>query len=484
MRETCNHVEIVRDGRSKNGSQRYKCKSCGHRPTTRRYLITSAQNDTPVHRGFWGALKTYAAAEGATLQVIPTRYRNPDSHHEGIADEMSWPAEVLPYLVDRDVKVHPHLMLMGDAKINATASDPLSGMDSLSGGRSAVYGHAQVQMRLVPTPRHDLPRILHTTGSCSVPNYSRSKAGKKALFHHSIGALVVETCGNRFHLRELLGDDTGAFYDLTKHYSVTGVTDGHSISALVLGDEHVKFMDAQVHRATFGTGGIVETLRPQVLVRHDMHDHYSGSHHHENDTLLKVAKAHAGDDCVESELNLLRDHIAATTPPGSVSAIVQSNHHDHLRQWINRFDAKRDPGNALFAWELYGRLAQAIRNKEDADPFRVWLKANLPNEVKGRVEFLDPDRAHLIGGVDVSQHGDKGPNGSRPGIAGFARLTHKMFLGHSHTPGIKMGAWQVGVSAPGMGYASGLSSWLATHGVIYPSGKRAMLHIIGGHWHG
>jgi hypothetical protein len=416
--------------------------------------------------------------------VIPTRYRNPDSHHEGIADDMTWPAEVQPYLVDRDIKVHKHLMLMGDMKINATAANPLNGVESLSRGRSAVYGHAQVQMRLVATPRHDLPRILHTTGSCSVPNYSRSTAGKKALFHHSFGALVVETCGNRFHMRELLGSDDGSFYDLTRRYDVSSVTDGHSIAALVLGDEHVKFMTPEVRRVTFGPGGIVETLKPGVLVRHDMHDHYSGSHHHESDTLLRVAKAHAGDDCVEAELTLLRDHIAATTPPGSVSAIVQSNHHDHLRQWLNRFDPKKEPHNALFAWELYGRLAQAIRLKEDADPFRVWLKGNLPDEVKGRVTFLDPDHEHLICGIDVSQHGDKGPNGSRGSLKGFARLSNKMFVGHIHTPGIEQGAWGVGVSAPNMAYASGLSSWLASHGIIYANGKRAFTHIIGAHWRG
>jgi hypothetical protein len=453
------------------------------RITSRNFLITSARNDTPLHRGALAAALQYCEHNNAQLIVIATRYRNPDAYHLGADSDMTWPREVEPYLLDADMQIHKSLMVMGDAKINATAVNPLTGFESVAGGKSAIYGHAQVQMTLAATPRNELPRILHTTGTLSLPEYSRSTAGKKAAFHHSFGGLVVELRGRRFHMREVLMEKrSGAFYDLDKRYAPDGVTGGHRVLGAVLGDEHVKFICPRVRVATFGRNGIVQTLRPQYLVRHDVHDHYSGSHHHEKDTLLKVEKAYRADDCVRAELELVAKYLEETTPKFARSLIVQSNHHDHVRQWLNRFDANRDPGNALFAWKLLGKIAEAIESGADADPFRVFLRSAIAPSVSSRIEYLNPNDPYVIGGVSVEQHGDRGPNGSRGSLAAFGKLVRKMFIGHGHSPGINKGTWQVGVSAPGMGYAQGLSSWLTTHGVIYANGKRAMLHIIDGHW--
>lgn len=497
----CGEAALVRNGKSEQGWQRYLCNACGFRPTTlhttettvdkralrksRRFVITSAQNDTPLFLPFLHALENYAKEHQAELIVIPTRYRNPDAFHEGAAEGMDWPEEVKPYLLDEDAVIGPGLKVMGDAKINATASDPLSQMDAIAGQHSAIYGHAQVQLRLIATPRNELPRQLMTTGSVSLKNYSRSKAGKRAHFHHTHGAVVVEFRAGQFWFRQLLGDHTGSFYDLDSLYTAKGVRrGGHKAAALVLGDEHVKFIDKGVKRATFGKGGIVDTLKPGVLVRHDMHDHFSASHHHEADTLLRVAKATRADDSVRAEMEELRDYIAETTPAGTLSLIVESNHHDHVRQWLNRFDANRDPGNACFAWKLLGAIAERIEKGENPNPFRTYLETNLPKKARARVGFLNPNEPHEICGIDVSQHGDRGANGARGSINAYAKLNRKMVVGHSHTPGIRQGAWQVGVSAPDMEYAVGLSTWMCTHCVIYPNGKRALLTVINGKWKG
>lgn len=446
------------------------------------YVVTSAQNNTELHTPFWRALLNYCAAREAQMLVIPTHYRNPDAFHQEADADYTWPVEVLPYLLDRDLALSDSLMVMGDAKINATAENPLTGFDALSGQRSAIYGHAQVQMRMVATPHAALPKMLHTTGSVSKKNYSRSKAGKKGAFHHTFGALVLETSGGRFWVRELQCDSQGGFYDLHTYYSADEVTTGHRVEAVVLGDEHVKFADPEVQRATFGAGGLVETLRPKVLVRHDIHDHYSQSHHHEADTILKVCKAHIGDWNVREELELTRQHLINTTPDDCQSWVIESNHHDHLYRWINRFDANRDPHNAPFAWKLQGYLAHAIECGLDPDPFRLFLQHTLPPDLLARVRFVGANDSALVAGIDVSQHGDRGANGSRPSAAGFARAAHKMFVGHSHTPAIEKGCFTVGTSTARMGYAKGLSSWMLTHGIIYPNGKRALNHIVGGDW--
>ena len=37
-----------------------------------------------------------------------------------------------------------------------------------------------------------LPKMMMTTGSCTVKNYTDSKAGKKGEFHHTLGFVIIE----------------------------------------------------------------------------------------------------------------------------------------------------------------------------------------------------------------------------------------------------------------------------------------------------
>jgi len=89
------------------------------------------------------------------------------------------------------------------------------------------------------------------------------------------------------------------------------------------------------------------------------------------------------------------------------------------------------------------------------------------------------------GGIELGMHGDKGANGSRGSLAQFARTGRKCVIGHSHVAGIVEGAYQVGVmGALDMGYNEGQSSWSHSNVVVYPNGKRAVLTIWNGRWHG
>jgi hypothetical protein len=80
-------------------------------------------------------------------------------------------------------------------------------------------------------------------------------------------------------------------------------------------------------------------------------------------------------------------------------------------------------------------------------------------------------------------HGDKGASGQRGSIAGFSNLVDKVVVGHSHTPGIIGGAYQVGTSSRlKLDYTSGPSSWMNTHCLVYTSGKRQLINVINGKW--
>jgi hypothetical protein len=81
-------------------------------------------------------------------------------------------------------------------------------------------------------------------------------------------------------------------------------------------------------------------------------------------------------------------------------------------------------------------------------------------------------------------HGDRGPNGARGSIKNLRRIGVKSIIGHSHSPGIDEGCYQVGTSTslvPRL-QQSGPSSWLNTHCLVYANGKRTLINIINGEW--
>ena len=255
------------------------------------YLVTSVQNNTPLDMKFFKGLKKFAKYKKAQLVVIPQLYRNPTGPGELQSEDAWYPPEVVPYLVENEFSIFPGCRVMGDAKINATAVNPLTGFESITGPDSAIFGHAQIQMKMVATPQNRLPKQLLTTGSCSTKNYSKSKAGKKGDFHHSLGAVIVEAGRDGvFHMRSIVGDHQSEFYDIDLH-----VTDRKikkvKIPGIVLGDEHVIAMCPEVKEATFtNKDSIVNTCKPETIVRHDVTDSYSITHHHRQSPSIRFKK--------------------------------------------------------------------------------------------------------------------------------------------------------------------------------------------------
>lgn len=101
------------------------------------------------------------------------------------------------------------------------------------------------------------------------------------------------------------------------------------------------------------------------------------------------------------------------------------------------------------------------------------------------VDYLSNDYPYIIKGIYVGYHGDRGMNGARGTLASFSKIGTKTITGHSHTPGIEKGAYAVGTSTYlSLEYTHGPSSWMNTHCLIFPNGKRQLIHIIDGEWHG
>lgn len=449
-----------------------------------RFIVTTAQNATPVHKGFFDSLLRCAKHLNAELIVIPIRYKNPTSRWSASqANAEEWAPEVQPYLCNTRIRLNRNLVVLGDVKTQPTASSPLTGFEAITHGESGILGHTKLQLRTVPTPQSAVPKILTTTGAVTVANYTDSKAGKLGEFHHTLGAAMVELEGGRFHLRQLNADKDGSFYDLTTHYAPRKVTEGVAVAALVMGDTHVDFIDPLVERATFARGGMVDALKPKVLVWGDVLDAFSANPHHAGNPFAAIAKRKARADDVRAEVRRAIEFVAQRTPPTSQSILLASNHSDFLRRWIFNTDWRADPVNAEFYLATALAMVQSTRltpkGTEYLDPFAHYVRqANAP-----RVRVLDADESFVAAGIELGMHGDRGPNGARGSIKNLRRLGVKTIIGHSHSPGIDEGCYQVGTSTRlRLEYNLGPSSWLNAHAVVHMNGKRQLVMIIDGAW--
>lgn len=452
---------------------------------TRRYVITAAQNATPIWMPFYNSLLRYCEHNDAELLVIPYRYKNPTSMWTAEAKHDDWWAHKLAkYLIDKRVNLHPHLTLLADIKTQPTASSPLVGFETLTGPNSAIVGHPKMELMVVPTPQSRMPKILTTTGAVTKKNYIPAKAGKKAEHHHTFGACVVELDEGKFHIRQLNATRSGDFCDLDWEYYPDRKPERVRIAGIVLGDSHVDFADPNVVTATFGTGGMTEVLDPAKIVWHDVLDFYSGSHHHRHEVFTRYAKHHSKRNNVEAEIDRCFKFIDKWSCAAQ-NIFVNSNHHNHLAQWVKETDPRQDPENAVFWAQTFTAMCKGTtmtdKGAQTPDPFVYWARHKLKCAQKS--VFLNPDDSYEINGIEVGYHGDRGANGARGSIKAFGKIGAKTVIGHSHTPGIKDGVFQTGTSSLlRLEYTHGPSSWLHTHCLIYGNGKRTLVNIIDGKW--
>src|ERR1700677_589045 len=303
------------------------------------FVVTSAQNATPVHKEFWASLLQYCEFRGAELMVIPIRYKNPTSRWEqSQANEESWmvPNE---YLWNVRKNLNKNIVVLGDIKVQPTATSPVTGFEGVTHGESAILGHTKLQLKVVAPPQGKYPKIITTTGACTVKNYTDTRAGKLGEFHHTLGAAVVEIDGPRFHLRQINASKDGSFYDIVDGEALrfTGligdmpeVADG--VPGIVMGDTHVEGIDPDVERATFQE--IIPQLKPKKVLYHDLEDGGSVNHWAAKNPFVTGARYYSEAGSASEEFYDALAFVRERTVSGIESIIVASNHNDWLHRWI------------------------------------------------------------------------------------------------------------------------------------------------------
>ena len=440
-----------------------------------KFIITWAQNDTPVHGGFLRNIEAYAEFLNADIHVIAGRYKNPTSVFTD-KDFDTWSDAIVPYLDANRHNLHKYLSIMSDIKIQPTATNPMSGLQGMSGINSCVFGAPKVQLEMIPVLEGNKPKMMLTTGAVTKMNYTDSKSGKKGEFHHTYGFAIVEIKDkDTFYARQVTADDkTGDFTDL--FYSVkSGVVEKiDSIEAIVLGDLHYGAHDESVLGETHK---LMDKIKPNHVVLHDVFDGDSISHHQMKDPFIQYGKEINGTNDLQRELDLMMDGLKEFEKYNNV-IVVRSNHDDFLDRWLKNEDWKKQP--TFKNSRLYMKLSDILLSQYAENPYSIkGVIPTLINEKYPQYKTLGRNDSYRVKNWELGQHGDVGSNGSRGSLQQYRNLNTKIVVGHYHSPGRKDGALAVGTSTKlRVGYNTGPSSWLQSHVIIHKDGKAQHINFI------
>lgn len=462
-----------------------------------RYIFTCAQNNTNLHEPTWRNLQALAAHYDASIHVSTLTYDlasygassvKRGKAKPGDGGEPWWPAEVLARALDRPVVIAPGLVWCGEMNIIPTAVRPLSGLESYTGRKSGIFPHVKIAMESIASGKFEATKFNYTTGTITQRNYIQKKAGQKAEFHHSYGGLLVEVDDEgRWFARQLNADSEGTIYDLHVRSQDGKVTLGHRAEAVQWGDIHRDRVSSAMLDLLWGDHGMLNDLSPRYQFLHDVLDFRPRNHHEMRNFHRMYAKFREGNDDVMAELQRATVFLGKESKRDwCESIVVRSNHDAAFDRWLREADYKEDLKNARFFLEAQLAFVTAIDDgNKDFMPFE-WACRKLG--VGDDVKFLKQDESFVIckdanGGIECGHHGDKGANGAKGSLSGFAKSGRKINIGDKHSAGIHDGTYLAGVAGDmDHGYNQGMSSWSNSHTVTYANGKRAIITVWDGKW--
>ena len=465
----------------------------------KRYIFSSAQNNTKVHAGLWTNLLALADHYDAEIHISRYTYMKSGLGRKGDkalftnakretlygADAMAWSNLLTDYLNDERCEVAPGLVWCGEWQRLPTTKRPLSGYESYTGRKSGIFPHAKIEMQSVPASKFEDPKFNFTTGTVTMRNYIVKGAGLQATFHHGYGALLVEVdCDGDWFCRQLNATSEGVICDLDLMVKDGKVTTGHRIEGLNQGDTHEQQKDEGVEVIL---REMITDLRPRHIFYNDLLNFGSANHHEMKDPFSRFERFSRGQNNVAEEVEHTMDFLAerASMFRESEHVVVDSNHDRAMERWLREADWRDDPTNMLFYMKAAQAKLEAIQ--DDAPDFHMmrhwWHQFEMDYD---NVRFLDEDEPFVIcedanGGIECGMHGHLGPNGSRGGAAAFAKMGRKANVGHTHSCGIYDGIYTAGTSSQmELGYNRGPSSWSHSEIITYETGKRAIVTLYNG----
>ena len=464
----------------------------------KRFILTSAQNNTYVHKEFWANVEAMAKHYNAQILVGTFSYNQNNygklAVKQGTKEEhqhsLWFDPLITPYISDKRIALAPGLVWSGNMNILPTEDNPIAGLETYGGATSVIFPHTKIEMRSIATTPDCPPKMIYTTGACTLMNYLQKKLGIKAEHHHRYAFLLVEVdCQGNWWVRQVAARKSGrVIQDLDVRVEDGVVTTGMAVEAITWGDLHATNSQPEVVAAS---QVMLDMLHPKYQFIHDVMEGVSINRHYVKHAPLPHETFHRwlrGLHRVDEELRQTKAVVEKYLRPWCQTFAPDANHDAKwLASWLTKFDYRYDPANA----ELFLRMqnfmyAQIRAGKVPKDvnlmQFAMEQEAGLK---PGAVRFLLPDESFEVKEIECGMHGHLGPNGAFGNPSNLAKIGKKATTAHTHSCGIYHGLYVAGTSSKltrDWDYTMGPSSWTHSHVVLYPNGQRTIVTMKNGKW--
>jgi hypothetical protein len=473
----------------------------------KRYILTSAQNNTRIHKGLWKNLLALANYYGAEIIVGTFTYNQNNfgplavkaGTHKGYQKQLWYDPAVTSYIRDHRIQLANGLMWCGEYNALPTNVNPLAGLENYTGRKSSIFPHAKLAMRSIPTfTASQGVKLNFTTGTVTKKNYIQKREGVIAEFHHIYGALLVEVNSEgRWWVRQLNQDeDTRSVQDL-QVLAQGGkiVTTEAPVEAIVHGDLHGTMANAGAVSAALN---MLDVLKPKYQFLHDVLEGASINRHvvkngAKNNPHYAFDRWLRGLHRVDEEFRRTAELIKKFLRPGTKSYAPDANHDAWwLHSWLERYEYKVDPANSEFFLDLQKHMYDELRKGADAG-YRV-----MPRDVnmmqyafakfgieENDLDFLLDDESKRIcdNKIECAMHGHLGTNGAYASPEQLSKMGVRANTAHTHVAGIWNGLYVAGtLSDFKWTYNHGPSSWTHSSILTYPNGKRTIITMFDGRW--
>ena len=447
-----------------------------------RFFVTTAITGCQVDKNFLKSAVSFCKLNKAQLLVLVAS--DPAHNRSGFKE-----GEYLGS-IDKDI-LHSGVVVTADTalnsnlyistiKLSAKHIDPITGLDRIGQKNgSFIYASPKQRLRAVAVSNEKLPHVLMTTGAITKPNYNTKnymseRTGYIANNDHVMGGLIVEIENDEiFHYRQVQANKSGSFIDFGIQYKKDGTTKAMAPEALVMGDWHSGSTDPTAKAAWFD---IVEKLKCKRLVVHDGFDGFAINHHERENRIIRALRAMEGRDNLKKEIEEYAQDLREMSELVDEVVLVKSNHDDFLDRWLMTGKYTDDPVNHRYALDVAAAMLDGY------DPLK-WAIEQTEIVENDNLTWLERDDDYLIAGIQLGAHGDKGSNGARGSLMAMERSYGNSVTGHTHSPEILRGAWQVGTtSLLKLSYNEGPSSWFHTSCLVYSNGSRQLINSVEGNY--
>jgi len=444
----------------------------------KRFIVTTAVVNKKVNKQFLNSIKNYCERKDALCLIMPCQ--DTFARNTGFQYQLDTELKDFP-IVYKDLYLNNNIYL-SNIRVSAKMINPNMGLGQLSVDSSVIIGNPKQDLTFISNAFEKTPRAVMSTGAITLPDYSNDlylsdRINRISEIAHIQGCLIVEIQDDKiFHFRQVQAGPNGEIVDLGIQYNADKSISISDEPLLVCGDAHFTELNDKVFEKN---KELIKELNIHDLVLHDIISCGSISHHNEKKNISKailvqdstISLQDEADKCAEKIIELL------ACISGDIY-IVYSNHHSHIMRYLEEGRYIKDAINKRLALEL------AMNAIDGFDAFEYLMRAKtdlqyLSDEDFNRIKFLKKLENKEIYGCTISNHGDKGGNGSRGNLQTYFKAFPKSISGHTHVASIYKSAYSVGtMSILDPTYVSGLSSWTHTSCITYKNGERQLISFV------